>query len=196
MFTLASNGFLHLISQIGDDDWSKPGLGEWNIRELVGHASRAYLTVTTYLAKPAQHVDVHSAAEYLSLALLGNNRAANNAAVADRGRETTASLGDNIVQAINGIAEETLAAIDAAAANATVTTIAGGMLLTDFLNTRTFELVIHSRDIARALDLPIPADHEQPLQRCAEIVFQVAQRQGLTGNMLDALLGRTSLDFT
>ncbi|MDQ0096006.1 hypothetical protein [Paeniglutamicibacter psychrophenolicus] len=42
----------------------QPGLGEWDVRALVGHTSRALLTVETYLARPAQAVDVASAAEY------------------------------------------------------------------------------------------------------------------------------------
>ena len=38
----------------------EPGLGEWDVRSLVGHTSRALLTVETYLASPAEVVKVGS----------------------------------------------------------------------------------------------------------------------------------------
>ena len=42
----------------------EPGLGEWDVRSLVGHTSRALLTVETYLSRPAEVVEVESTAEY------------------------------------------------------------------------------------------------------------------------------------
>ena len=33
------------------DRWERPGLGEWDIRALVGHTSRSLLTVEIYLAR-------------------------------------------------------------------------------------------------------------------------------------------------
>ena len=43
------------------DRWSEPGLGEWDIRALVGHTSRSLVTVEVYLARPAASVEVASA---------------------------------------------------------------------------------------------------------------------------------------
>ena len=34
---------------LADGRWTEPGLGEWDVRSLVGHTSRALLTVETYL---------------------------------------------------------------------------------------------------------------------------------------------------
>ena len=34
--------------------WDGAGLGEWDLRALVGHASRSLITVSTYLQRPAQ----------------------------------------------------------------------------------------------------------------------------------------------
>jgi hypothetical protein len=50
-------------AQVGDR-WDAPGLGEWDVRALVGHTSRAMLTVEAYLAKPAEQVDMLSAPLY------------------------------------------------------------------------------------------------------------------------------------
>ncbi|HEY0644225.1 MAG TPA: hypothetical protein VGD39_12440, partial [Nocardioides sp.] len=47
-----------------DDRWAQPGLGEWDLRGLVGHTSRALLTVESYLDQPASRVDVESPVDY------------------------------------------------------------------------------------------------------------------------------------
>ena len=47
---------------LADGRWTEPGLGEWDVRSLVGHTSRALLTVETYLATPAEVVEVGSTA--------------------------------------------------------------------------------------------------------------------------------------
>ena len=44
-----------------DGRWDAPGLGEWDVRSLVGHTSRSLLTVETYLGRPAEVVEVESA---------------------------------------------------------------------------------------------------------------------------------------
>jgi len=71
-------------------------LGEWDIRALVGHASRYFLTVETYLARPAAAVDVASAADYFRATRL----ATAGAAVAERGRDAGTALGDDPATAV------------------------------------------------------------------------------------------------
>ena len=45
--------------------WAGPGLGEWDLRALVGHTSRSLITVETYLRQPADAEDLASPADYL-----------------------------------------------------------------------------------------------------------------------------------
>ena len=52
-------------------DLSGPGLGEWDLRALVGHTSRSLVTVITYLEQPVDAVAVDSPAAYF--ALLGSS---------------------------------------------------------------------------------------------------------------------------
>ena len=44
--------------------WDQFGLGEWTVRDLVGHTSRALLTVETYLDQETAAVEVTSPVEY------------------------------------------------------------------------------------------------------------------------------------
>ena len=50
-----------------------PGLGEWDLRALVGHTSRSLVTVETYLDPPADDIAVPTAADYY-LAIAGSRR--------------------------------------------------------------------------------------------------------------------------
>jgi hypothetical protein len=43
-----------LVARIDEHLWSAPGLGEWDLRALVGHTSRAMVTVLTYLDRPGR----------------------------------------------------------------------------------------------------------------------------------------------
>src|SRR5215213_7135285 len=52
-FAEAAEVFGQLVRAIPPDAWDGPGLGEWNLRSLVGHTSRTLITVETYLGQPA-----------------------------------------------------------------------------------------------------------------------------------------------
>ena len=56
----------------GPDGWEGRALGEWTVRDLVGHTSRALLTVKTYLREPASSAGVSSAIEYFRLLSAGD----------------------------------------------------------------------------------------------------------------------------
>ena len=43
----AARAFLDLVEQVPERAWSEPALGEWDVRGLIGHASRALSTVGT-----------------------------------------------------------------------------------------------------------------------------------------------------
>jgi hypothetical protein len=98
-FTDAAEWFVRTTAVV-DDRWDRPGLGEWDVRALVGHTSRSLLTVETYLAQPAPTVDVASAADYFR----ATRAAAAGPAVAARGRDAAAALGTDPAAAVAEIA--------------------------------------------------------------------------------------------
>lgn len=64
VYGAAARGFADLVRTIPADRFDGPGLGEWDLRALVGHTSRSLVTVITYLDLPAAHVDISGPEEY------------------------------------------------------------------------------------------------------------------------------------
>lgn len=186
-FSDAAEWFVGTAALVGDR-WDRPGLGEWDVRALVGHTSRSLVTVETYLARPAAAAEVASAADYFRATRV----AAADRAVAERGRDAGAALGAYPAAAVAEIAARVLALVDTQDGSELVTTIAGGMRLGDYLPTRTFELVVHTADLATALGVPpdVPATSAA---QALHVVTDLAVADGLAGPLLLAATGRPGL---
>ena len=81
-------------------------MGEWDVRALVGHTSRSFLTVEAYLNRPAAVVEVNSAADYFR----STSAISASPAVAERGRDAGTALGSNPATAVAEIAARVLTA--------------------------------------------------------------------------------------
>jgi uncharacterized protein (TIGR03083 family) len=180
----AARWFVRTTAVVGDR-WDRPGLGEWDVRALVGHTSRSLLTVETYLARPAAAVEVASAAEYFR----ATRAAAADPAVAARGRDAGSALGTEPAAAVAEIAGRVLPLVDTCDGTELVTTIAGGMRLADYLPTRTFELAVHTADLATALGLP-PDVPGTAAAQALQVVADLAVSDGRAGPLLLAATGR------
>jgi hypothetical protein len=176
--------FLQMVSRVGDR-WDGPGLGEWDVRALVGHTSRALLTVEAYLDRPAAAVGVASPVDYF----LVTSTMAAGPEVAQRGRDAGAALGEDPVAGLSTVADRVLARVAACDGTELVTTVAGGMRLRDYLPTRTFELAVHTSDLATALGEPadVPAS---AAEQALAVVAGLAVAGGTAGRLLLAATGR------
>jgi mycothiol maleylpyruvate isomerase-like protein len=183
-FSDAAGWFVRTVARV-DDRWTGPGLGEWDVRALVGHTSRALLTVESYLARPAAAVEVASAVDYFSAV----SASGDPAAVAARGRDAGAALGHDPAAAVAEIAERVLALVGTRDGSELLTTIAGGMRLVDYLPTRTFELVVHTLDLARALAAPLDVPR-RPAAQALALVADLAVTGGRAGDLLLLATGR------
>jgi uncharacterized protein (TIGR03083 family) len=186
-FADAAQWFVHTTALVGDR-WDSPGLGEWDVRALVGHTSRAFLTVETYLDRPAEAVEVGTATEYFRAA----SAAAADAAVAARGREAGSALGADPAGAVAQISARVLRLLDTTNGTELVTTSMGGMRLADYLPTRTFELAVHTSDLATALGEPPDAPASAATQ-ALRIAADLAVADGSAGTLLLAVTGRSGL---
>ena len=73
-----------------------------------------------------------------------------------------------------------------------LTTVAGGMRLADYLPTRTFELAVHTADLATALGLPLEVPAAVAAQ-ALRLVADLAVADGRAGPLLLAATGRREL---
>jgi hypothetical protein len=186
-FKDAADWFVGMTALVGDR-WDRPGLGEWDVRALVGHTSRSLLTVEMYLARPAAAVEIASAADYYRV----TKAVAADPAVADRGRQAGAALGAEPAVAVAEIANRVLPLLEGRDGTELVTTIAGGMRLAEYLPTRTFELTVHTADLAIALELA-PELPKTAGAQALHLVTSLAVGDGLAGLLLLAATGRRGL---
>jgi uncharacterized protein (TIGR03083 family) len=195
-FASAARSFAGLVATVPAGAWDGPGLGEWDVRALVGHASRSLITVSTYLTTRADHEDVRTPADYylhVTPAALGIDPAA----VAERGRQAGRDLGDDPAATVERLVAKALADADAAG-DPLIEVIGGlGIRLQTYLPTRTFELAVHGLDIARAVGVPytLPDD---VLAGATELAAQIALASGHGETLLLGLTGRHALppDFS
>ncbi|KAF0971447.1 maleylpyruvate isomerase family mycothiol-dependent enzyme [Gordonia sp. YY1] len=139
--------FLLLVSAVSPEQWDRPGLGEWSVRSLIGHTSRSLTTVADYLAQPEPDtVEIDSVAGYYARI----QGLASSPEVTSRGVAAGVDLGDDPLRAAVERRDRAVAAITGVA-DRPVATPWGGILLSHYLPTRTFELAVHGLDIARAI---------------------------------------------
>jgi uncharacterized protein (TIGR03083 family) len=189
-FLSAAAAVADLVDTIPSMAWDGPGLGVWDLRALVGHTSRALVTVVTYLGQPAAAEEIATPEAYYGLVARAGG--ADPAAVAERGRAAGAALGADPASAFRALIADATAALDRAGDDDLVTTVAGGMRLLAYLPTRTFELAVHGADIAAATGLPVTIP-PAVLTEAAALAARTAVEIGQGPVVLAALTGRSAL---
>jgi uncharacterized protein (TIGR03083 family) len=191
-FAEAARAYADLVVGITPEQWTAPGLGEWDLRALVGHTSRSLITVETYLGQPATTEALTSPAAYLAAIAT-----VDPASVADRGRAAGQALGDDPAGFVADLVDRVLPLV-AGDDDPLITTVGGGMRLRQYLPTRTFELVVHGLDIARSAGLPAPSYSADLLAEVLGLAGAAAVLGGRGPELLLALTGREPLspDFS
>lgn len=188
-FVAAANWFAGLVAMVSDGDWDQPGLGDWNLRSLVGHASRALITVDTYLDRPvAKAVVTTPWAYYQACSAVP---AADPDAVVERGRQAGLALGADPAGAVANLVERVVGRLGDD--DPVIETIVGGMRLSAYLPTRTFELVVHGYDLVTALDRPALELAETVIAEVVALAGRLAVADGRGPDVLLALTGRRAL---
>ena len=191
VFASAATAFAHLVREIPESSWEGPGLGDWDMRSLVGHTSRSLITVSEYLRTPADRADVDDAVAYY--VWVGEyTTSAGAEALTERGRQAGRDLGSDPVATVDRLVARALTDVEAAG-DPLISVIGGmGIRLSHYLQTRVFELTVHGLDIARAagLDAELPAE---ALEQAGVLATRVAVRLGHGQTLLTALTGRSAL---
>jgi uncharacterized protein (TIGR03083 family) len=155
-YVTSGDAFVSLVGQVPADAWDRPALGDWTVRDLVGHTTRSFVTVTDYLATGSgRAVELDHAFDSAAVFRVAH---ADPAAITERGRAAGRELGDPPLAEVAARRDAAHAAAAAHPDSAPVASPAGVMRLTDYLPSRIFELVVHTDDLARALDIEHVAD--------------------------------------
>ena len=190
-FISAARSFAAQVREIPAGAWGEPGLGEWDVRALVGHTSRSLTTVRSYLRTTADREDIATAQEYY-VRVTPSALGIDPADVAERGRQAGRDLGDDpaaaVEELVSGVTND-LATVD----DPLIEVIGGlGIRLHTYLPTRIFELTVHGVDIARALDIPFSLP-EAVLAEALDVATRTAIATGHGESVLLALTGRSAL---
>ena len=189
-FNAAAAGCRTVVEAITPDQLDRPGLGEWDVRALLGHTSRSLLTIEAYLdPRSTQTPSLHGAAAYYRAALAG---LADPAAVTERGRAAGSALGPDPVRTFVEIATTVTALVEASPAATVCLTPVGAMTLIDYLPTRAFELTVHGIDLARATGQQVPDDLVGAITPAVRLCAELAPAQQRLTALL-ALTGREPL---
>ncbi|MGV0642025.1 maleylpyruvate isomerase N-terminal domain-containing protein [Mycolicibacterium sp. XJ2546] len=191
VFASAARCFVDLVRDIPTGAWDMPGLGDWDVRSLVGHTSRSLTTVSSYLKTAAELEDITTPQEYY-VRVTPSALGIDPAAVAERGRQAGRALGEDPASAVEALRSQALRDLEAVD-DPLIEVIGGlGIRLHTYLPTRTFELAVHGMDIARAVGLSfsLPTD---VLAEAVELATRVAVTTGAGETVLSALTGRAGL---
>ena len=191
VFIAAADAFTDLVQRVPPDAWGGPGLGTWTVRDLTGHASRSLTTIEAYLDRAAPPVDEprSTAVGYYLVALAG---AGDQADIEARGRAAGAALGDDPAGAVAALRDRVLARLADTPDDRVVATPGGALTLVDYLPTRTFELVVHSLDLAAAVGVP-DGQPDEAVGRAVTLAGAIAAVRADGRRTLAALTGRGEL---
>jgi uncharacterized protein (TIGR03083 family) len=190
-FDSAARWFLE-VATFAPGHYDAPGLGEWSVRDLLGHTSRSLSTVETYLDAAGTDPGPVDLADAVAYYLVIANALTDTAAVAARGRAAGAALGEDPIAALRALVTRVPERVRAAPATALVRTPFGTMTLEGYLPTRTFELTVHTCDLAAALGVNV----DVPPAAVADaftVIGGLTAAQGTAPAALLALTGRRPL---
>ncbi|MYA49354.1 MAG: maleylpyruvate isomerase family protein [Chloroflexi bacterium] len=167
--------FLDTTSRVPDDAWTNEALGVWNVRDLVGHTSRAILLVEEYATEGTTRSGFGTPDE-----------------IAERGRQAGRALGDDSMGALRTLADRVLALAEGLPDDHPMHTPGGVRPLSRYLPSRVAELTIHTIDLANALGMDA-----KPPRECVRATLYVladyAVREGTGAEVAFALTGRAPL---
>jgi uncharacterized protein (TIGR03083 family) len=190
-YTTAIRAFAALVHAIPENAWEQPGLGDWDVRALVGHASRSLITVSTYLQHPTDHEDVPSAADYY-VRIQDYTASSEAAAIVERGRQAGRELGADPAATVDALVDRVLHDLDGVD-DPLIAVIGGlGIRLSSYLPTRVFELAVHGLDLINAtgVDFTMPED---VLTEATVLAARISVALGEGETVLTALTGRSEL---
>lgn len=206
LYVGSAQAFARAVAEIPASLWTAPGLGEWDVRSLVGHTARAIDTVREYLQQPAPAEATLPTAEGYYAALWARSGAGaatvpdrpsdasgtSSAAITARGVAAGVTLGDDPAATVRAKVDAIGPLLADQPQGRIIAARGAAMPLTEYLRTRLFELVVHSLDIERATGVHTALPTGAVLE-AARLAVGIAEATGSGDEVLLALTGRGEL---
>ncbi len=185
----AGEFFAGVVDQVDIDGWEVPALGEWCARDLAGHTYRSFTNVLSYAEKPANKVEVETPVGYFIKAF---ESLADPKQVAERGRAAGLEIIDDPKMMVRGFQMYVKNKLAELPDDYILNVPTGGMRLIDYLPSRTFELVIHTMDLAKTVGVDARPP-EKAMETALLLLGQLALHRGLAPDLVLAATGRQDL---
>ncbi|MEC9013963.1 MAG: maleylpyruvate isomerase N-terminal domain-containing protein [Chloroflexota bacterium] len=185
----AGDYFVSVVDSIEIDLFDAPALGEWCVRDLVGHTYRSFTTVLSYSAVPSNKVDFERPVDYF-LRLLSSD--VNHGHIAERGRAAGLEIIEDPKMMVRGFAVYVKNKLEELSDDHIMGTLTGGMRLIDYLPTRTFELIIHTMDLTKALGVE-SSPPRSGMETTLQMIGQLALNRGYAQDLILSSTGRDGL---
>ena len=185
----AGDYFVSIVDSIEIDAFAAPALGEWCVRDLVGHTYRSFTTVLSYSAVPSDKVDFERPVDYF-LRLLSSD--VNHGHIAERGRAAGLEIIEDPKMMVRGFAMYVKNKLEELSDDHIMGTLTGGMRLIDYLPTRTFELIIHTMDLTKALGVE-SSPPRRGMETTLQMIGQLALNRGYAQDLILSSTGRDGL---
>ena len=185
----AGDYFVSVVDSIEIDLFDAPALGEWCVRDLVGHTYRSFTTVLSYSAVPSNKVDFERPVDYF-LRLLSSD--VNHGHIAERGRAAGLEIIEDPKMMVRGFAMSVKNKLEELSDDHIMGTLTGGMRLIDYLPTRTFELIIHTMDLTKALGVE-SSPPRRGMETTLQMIGQLALNRGYAQDLILSSTGRDGL---
>lgn len=157
-FLAAAAGAVNLLGrrELGDR-WNDPSaLEEMEIGALAGHLARAVLTVHWYLDMPEPEPPTVTAGEYFATHPSGAIDHPSNVAVRERALEQSKGGWARMYLDAGNALDTLRRRLPDERADHVIPASGRALVVDEYLRTRIVELVLHTGDLCRSLDLPQP----------------------------------------
>ena len=189
-FRDAVDEFLATASLIGDEQWDRPATDRWSVLEVFSHAARGMSVIIEYLDRaidPASPPTLDGPLHYFHVALSPEGV---HQGIAERGAAAVPRYREHPLATARDVALEVLERVEMTPDDRTMSVFVETMRFSDYLQTRTVELVLHTFDLQLACALALRAPPSS-LTIVNNVLVQLAERADPVALAL-AISGRTS----
>ncbi len=196
LFHVAIKGFLETVDSLEQDQMTLMALGNFSVRDLLGHTSRALSTIEDYIVPSIISVSQMTAVSYFTHVwkpLGSKERMLRDQNIEERAHSTALNFSEDMKEALHNLALRVENIVKNANDDTAVNTAAGEMKLIEYLPTRTFELSVHTLDLARATGKPIPVCLKPAIEASLMLASSLVIQNNEASEVLLALCGRDTL---